>query len=551
MSKDIPLEALNITSSALSDRAIKLVNHRELHVKRNDEDVNQYDVNDQETIQSVQNNNSIWFKTLTSFKKYLRFIGPGLMVSVAYMDPGNYSTSVSAGASNRYSLLFVVLLSNIIAIFYQSLCVKLGTVTGLDLSRACREYLPPWLNYTIYVFAEASIIATDIAEVIGSAIALNILLKIPLWAGVLLTITDVLIVMMAYRPGSSIKFVKLFEYMVALLVLIVVVCFCVQLAFLPDSTSVRSIFRGYAPSHEMIEGNGIYIAVSVIGATVMPHSLFLGSALVQPRLREFDIKNKFLVEDKAKSNDENYYSYKPSYKAIKYSYKYSIIELAVTLFTFALFVNSAILIVSGSLLYVNGETNVDADLYSIYDLLSSSIAPAIGTLFMCALLASGQSAGIVCTMAGQIVCEGHIKWSLTPWIRRIVTRLISIIPCLIVSLCIGKSGLSKALNASQVVLSILLPFLVAPLIYFTSYKKFMKIEISQEDYEIEEFKKSNNFFYKYIVYGKDSLIKDTENNKYYKDMSNNFIVTGFCIMFWILVSIMNVYAIYSAAKNGV
>ncbi|GMF73468.1 unnamed protein product [[Candida] boidinii] len=177
------------------------------------------------------------------------------MVSVAYMDPGNYSTSVSAGASNRYSLLFVVLLSNIIAIFYQSLCVKLGTVTGLDLSRACREYLPAWLNYIIYAFAEAAIIATDIAEVIGSAIALNILLKIPLWAGVLLTITDVLIVMMAYRPGSSMNFVKLFEYMVATLVLIVVVCFCVQIAFLPDTISVRSIFRGYAPSHEMIQGN--------------------------------------------------------------------------------------------------------------------------------------------------------------------------------------------------------------------------------------------------------------------------------------------------------
>lgn len=532
------------------------------------------------------------FKT---FRKYLGFVGPGLMVSVAYMDPGNYSTSVAAGASNRYSLLFVVLFSNIIAIFYQSLCVKLGTVTGLDLSRSCRKHLPWYLNWTVYCFAECAIIATDIAEVIGTAIALNILIKVPLPAGVCITLIDVLIVMMAYQPGANLKFVKMFEMIVATLVFIVIICFCVQLSYLKN-VDVRTLFRGWIPSHEMIEGQGIYIAVSVIGATVMPHSLFLGSALVQPRLRDYDLKQKRklmlqkqLIADSddeaqevdviavsnsekkqqsdsydvevSENSDEAYYSYVPSFGAIKYAYKYSVVEVALTLFTFALFVNSSILIIAGSSLYGSAEA-ADADLYSIHDLLSQTIAPAVGTIFMCALLASGQSAGIVCTMAGQIICEGHMNWKMKPWIRRLVTRGIAIIPSLIVCLVIGKEGLSKALNASQVVLSILLPFLVLPLLYFTSNTKFMLVEITEEEYE-EEIKyqlrkvnKKRNFlikWYKKLTFSDvdHSLIKDENNSRYYKCMVNDWPVIILCGLFWLLIAIMNVYAIYSAAKNGI
>ncbi|CAK7902735.1 manganese transporter Smf1p [[Candida] anglica] len=501
-------------------------------------------------------------RTKQVLRKFASFIGPGLMVSVAYMDPGNYATGVTAGASNKYTLLFFVLISNIIAIFLQSLCIKLGSVTGYDLARCCRENLPRWLNLILWVLAECAIIATDVAEVIGSAIALNILIKVPLPAGVVITIVDVLFVLMAYRnDSSSAKFVRIFEYAVASLVLAVCVCFAVELANIPTEgiKTVREIFRGFAPSKEMFDGSGITIAISIIGSTVMIHSLFLGSGLVQPRLREFDVQNGYVklneivndekddqieVQENEKSDsssitdsvrekmvqrlqrerEANYFynDYKPSYHAINYSLKYSIIELALTLFTVALFVNAAILIVAGATLNNTPEA-VDADLYTIHSLLSTTLAPVVGTVFMLALLFSGQSAGIVCTIAGQIVSEGHINWTLKPWIRRLVTRAISIVPCLIITLCIGRNGLSDALNISQVVISILLPPLTAPLIYFTCKKSIMKIELPKE--------------------------MQTETTKY-KYMCNNWITTIFAVLIWIFISVLNVYAIVDMAMNG-
>lgn len=220
-------------------------------------------------------------------------------------------------------------------------------------------------------------------------------------------------------------------------------------------------------------------------------------------------------------------------------------ELTITLITLALFVNSAILIVSGSTLYGTEEA-IDADLYTIHDLLSRSLAPAVGTIFMVALLASGQSAGIVCTIAGQIVSEGHINWTLKPWLRRLVTRSISIIPCLIISVCIGRNGLGIALNISQVVISILLPPLTAPLIYFTCSKKIMKVELNENDEAIG-------------VTGQEEEVEDEESNdqdtngsgKKYKYMTNNWITSIVAVIIWFFVSTLNVYAIYEMAKNGV
>jgi metal iron transporter len=453
------------------------------------------------------------------------------------MDPGNYATGVTAGASNRYSLLFIVFLSNIIAIFLQILCIRLGSVTGYDLARCCREYFPKKLNYVLWVLAECAIIATDVAEVIGSAIALNILLKIPLPAGVCITIVDVLFVLMAYRNDtSSTKFVRLFEYMVAVLVLGVTVCFAVELSKV--HANARDVFRGFVPSKEMFAGSGMTIATSIIGATVMVHSLFLGSGIVQPRLREYDVQHGIVkfdddehdtdsVDEKQSQDSREaayfYSSYKPSYQAIKYSLKYSVIELTLTLLTFALFVNSAIVIVSGATMYDTPEA-VDADLYTIHDLLSRNLAPAVGTIFMLALLFSGQSAGIVCTIAGQIVSEGHINWTLKPWLRRLVTRAISIVPCLIISLCIGRNGLGTALNVSQVVISLLLPPLTAPLIYFTCKKSIMKVELPLE--------------------------LQTGGEKY-KYMNNSWWVAGLAGIIWLVISALNVYAIVDMAKNGV
>ncbi|AET37808.1 divalent metal ion transporter SMF1 Ecym_2051 [Eremothecium cymbalariae DBVPG len=478
--------------------------------------------------------------------KYLKFVGPGLMISVAYMDPGNYATGVSAGASNQFALLYVVLYSGLIAVFLQSLCVKLGTVTGLDLSRACREFLPQWINLCIYLFAEAAIIATDVAEVIGGAVALNILMKIPLPAGICITCADVFLVLLAYGvSSSSMRLVRIFEMCVAMLVFAVTICLCVELAYIPSGTSVSKVLRGFLPSKEAFENGGMYTATAILGATVMPHSLFLGSGIVQPRLLEYDVKHGHysmdLSSDDGSTNekkkdtslerDAKYLNYRPTIHAIRYAMKYSIIEVAITLVTFALFVNCAILIIAGASLYGTEEA-LDADLYTIHALLSKSLTPAAGTIFMLALLFSGQSAGIVCTIAGQIVCEGHIKWTITPWKRRVLTRGIAIIPCLIISLSVGKTGLSMALNASQVVLSILLPFLTAPLIYFTSKKSIMRVRCDSLEHETDD-------------EDEDEDEEDHESQVIRKcvDMSNSWMTTTVAVAIWIFISVLNVYSI--------
>lgn len=406
-------------------------------------------------------------------KKYLRFIGPGAMTAVAYIDAGNFSSSVSAGAQYQYHLLFIMFISSCIAVFLQTLAIRLGTISGRDLAQLCREEFPQWLNLILYVFAEIAIIATDIAEVVGTAVALNILFHIPLIVGVILTIVDVLCILMLYRGGKSVKFVYYFEYGVSFLVLGVVICFAIQLSRIPP-TSAGQVFHGFIPSKVIFEGQAMYAACSILGATVMPHSLYLGSSIVKPRLYERDVK---LGNISSEFDQDKLLVYRPSLDAINYSLKYSVTELFISLFTFALFVNAAILIVAGATMY--GTKNAgDADLYSIYDSLCELLSKGSGILFIVALLLSGQSAGIVCTIAGQIVCEGHIKWTFKPWIRRVFTRCLAIIPCLIVSACVGKSGIGQVLNASQVVLSILLPFLVLPLIYFTSKSSIMTIGAS-------------------------------------------------------------------------
>ncbi|KAK1756609.1 natural resistance-associated macrophage protein-domain-containing protein [Echria macrotheca] len=412
---------------------------------------------------------------------YAHFIGPGFMISVAYIDPGNYATDIAAGASYRFKLLFIVLLSNLFAILLQSLAIKLGTVTGLDLASACRAFLPRWLNYVLYALAEIAIIATDIAEVIGTAIALNLLIpQLPLVAGCALSILDVMVILFFYNPTGTIRGLRLFEGFVCLLVLGVVICFCIQLSLITD-TSVGEVFRGYLPSGAIVEQEGLYQACGILGATVMPHSLFLGSGIVQPRLRDYDTKRGFLPaasSSAASSTNEGVdkVHYIPSQAAIKHCLKFSIIELALSLFTFALFVNSAILIVAGASLYNNPDAIGQDDIFAIHDLLSKSLSPAAGTIFALALLLSGISAGIVCTIAGQMVSEGALNWKMRPWLRRLVTRSISITPSIIIAGAVGRSGLNTALTASQVALSSVLPFVTAPLIYFTCLNRYMTVQ---------------------------------------------------------------------------
>jgi len=403
--------------------------------------------------------------------RYAHFVGPGFMIAVAYIDPGNYATDVEAGAETRYAHLFIVLMSNLFAIFLQSLCIKLGSVTGLNLAENCRKHLPKWLNIVLYLMAESAIIATDIAEVIGSAIALNLLFHIPLVAGCAITVVDVLLLLIFYKPDGSMKRLRVFEFFVMGLVLGVMVCFCIQLSYIRD-TSASEVFRGYLPSPAIIKGNGIYLSCGILGATVMPHSIFLGSGVVQPRLKQFDEQNGYHVHNTTEQVEEE--KYRPSIHAIRSCLKYSIAELATQLFTFALFVNSAILIVAGSSLYANGDAS-QADLFGIHKLLSNNLSKAAGTIFALALLLSGTSAGIVATMAGQMVSEGMLNWTVQPWMRRLITRAISIIPSIVIAASVGRHGLSRALTASQVVLSVILPFVSAPLLWFTCKSSIMSV----------------------------------------------------------------------------
>ncbi|EON66890.1 hypothetical protein W97_06293 [Coniosporium apollinis CBS 100218] len=444
-----------------------------------------------------------WIKRVRAvLVKYIKFIGPGFMVAVAYIDPGNYATDVAAGAAFEYKLLFMILVSNIFAIFLQSLCVKLGSVTGMDLAQNCKAHCPPWLNYTLYCFAEAAIIATDIAEVIGTAIALNVLINVPLVAGCAISIVDVLIILFWYRPTGTMRGVRAFEIFVMLLVIGVVVCFCFQLSLIEDA-SIGAVFRGYLPSEVITQSKGLYQACGILGATVMPHSLYLGSGIVQSRLRAFDEANP---SPAAPSLDAKY---RPSLRAIKSCLSYSIVETALSLFTFALFVNSAILIVAGASLHGTAAAE-DADLFQIHALLSSTLSPAAGTIFALALLLSGTSAGIVCTIAGQMVSEGQLNWKVKPWVRRLITRSISITPSIIIAGAVGRDGLSRALEASQVALSVILPFVTAPLIWFTCWNKYMTVASDERETGVAQ-----------------------------TGMRNHWVTAGVAVLIWGIIVIMN------------
>ncbi|KAK5113319.1 hypothetical protein LTR85_010936 [Meristemomyces frigidus] len=499
-------------------------------------------------------------RTATVLKKYSKFIGPGFMISVAYIDPGNYATDVAAGATYRFKLLFIVLLSNIFAIFLQSLCIKLGTVTGLNLAEMCKAHLPRWLNLTLYFFAESAIIATDIAEVIGTAIALELLSngKIPLVAGCAISIVDVLFILIFYRPNDgSMRALRAFEIFVALLVIGVVVCFCFQLSLI-EGVGVREVFRGYAPSSALVQGRGLYQACGILGATVMPHSLYLGSGIIQARLKDFDehkttdqhSANLASDVDGADEEEDPVISekYRPSLQAIKSCMSYSIAELAISLFTFALFVNSAILIVAGaSLSNVAGADN--ATLFGIHDLLSRSLAPAAGTIFALALLLSGMSAGIVCTIAGQMVSEGQLSLKITPWVRRLMTRSISITPSIIVAGALGKQGVSQALEGSQFALSVILPFVSAPLIYFTCRNKYMTVGGATRNASIAahdgggggaEVEDDSDSSVQQGVRRRGGSPENGQDDGIGVKMANHWITAAFAVAIWLIIVIMNV-----------
>ena len=376
------------------------------------------------------------------WRKMLAFSGPGYLVAVGYMDPGNWATDLAGGSGFGYTLLCVILLSNLMAILLQALCARLGIATQRDLAQACRDHYSPAVSFSLWIICELAICACDLAEVIGSAIALNLLFKIPLVVGVCITALDVLAVL--YLQNKGFRYI---EALVVVLILTIGSCFLLEIIF--AKPNLAAVFAGFAPSPEVVTNREmLYIAIGILGATVMPHNLYLHSSVVQTRK----------------------YEQTPAGKAE--AIKFSTIDSSVALM-FALFINAAILIVSAATFHSRGQHNV-AEIQDAYKLLSPMLGvPVASALFAFALLASGQNSTLTGTLAGQIVMEGFLNIRLRPWLRRLITRLIAIVPAVITAAFFGTSGTAKLLLLSQVILSMQLSFAVIPLVLFTSDRRKM------------------------------------------------------------------------------
>ena len=376
------------------------------------------------------------------FRKLFAFIGPGYLVAVGYMDPGNWATSIAGGSTFNYTLLSVILISNIMAIILQSLAAKLGIVTGMDLAQACRDYFSKPVSFGLWVLCEIAIAACDLAELIGSAIALNLLFGIPLFWGICITALDILIVLLLQNKGF-----RYIEAFVIALIIIIAGCFIVELAM--ANPSLKSIALGFIPSSQIITNpTMLYISLGILGATVMPHNLYLHSSIVQTR--------KYDTSDEGK----------------KEAIKFATIDSTVALML-ALFVNAAILILAAATFYKSGNTEI-ASIEQAFQFLTPLLGTTLAsTLFAVALLASGQNSTLTGTLAGQIVMEGFLDIRLPSWLRRLITRSVAIIPSLIVTYLYGASGTTKLLILSQVILSFQLSFAVFPLVIFTNDKKTM------------------------------------------------------------------------------
>lgn len=381
-------------------------------------------------------------KKMSWFRKLLAFSGPGYLVAVGYMDPGNWATDLAGGSMFGYQLLSVIFISSIIAILLQHLAAKLGIVTQKDLAQACRDYYPKKYRWILWILAEVAIIACDLAEVIGSAIALQLLFKIPVILGVLITSLDVLLLLFLQSKG-----IKYLEALVISLIALIVSCFAIEM-FL-SRPEVWAVIQGIIPTSQIITDQAmLYVAIGILGATVMPHNLYLHSSLVQSR--------KISKTNEAKK------------EAIKFSTIDSTLALII-----ATFVNGAILVLSASVFHKNGLYQV-AEIQEAHQLLAPLLGTGLAsTLFALALLASGHNSTVTGTMAGQIVMEGFMNIRLKPWQRRMITRLIAITPAILVILVYGDQFLGKLLVLSQVILSMQLPFAVIPLVHFTNTKRFM------------------------------------------------------------------------------
>jgi manganese transport protein len=371
------------------------------------------------------------------FRKILAFAGPGYLVAVGYMDPGNWATDIGGGSKFGYALLSVVLISNLMAMFLQALSAKLGVVTGRDLAQACRDHYSRRTSIMLWVVCEVAIAACDLAEVLGSAVALKLLFGLPLIVGVVLTALDVLVVLAL--QGRGFRFVEAF---VVTLIATIGACFAYEIFFARPLWLEAA--HGFVPHLEILRNKEmLYIAIGILGATVMPHNLYLHSSIVQTRAFDQDRGGR------------------------REALKYSVIDSTVAL-GFALFINAAILVLGAAAFHTRGLNEV-AEIADAYKLLTPVLGASFAsTLFAFALLASGQNSTLTGTLAGQIVMEGFLQIRLKPWIRRLVTRSIAIIPAILVIGFAGEGKVTSLLILSQVVLSFQLPFAVIPLVQFTS-----------------------------------------------------------------------------------
>jgi manganese transport protein len=382
--------------------------------------------------------NPLW----PSWRKLLAFLGPGYLVAVGYMDPGNWATSLAGGSKFGYTLLFVALMSSLMAIILQSLAARLAVASGRDLAQACRDAYPKPVAFILWILAEIAIIATDIAEVIGTAIGLKLLFGLPLAWGIVITSLDVFVILMLQRLGF-----RAIEAFIIAILLVIAFCFAAQIIL--ARPELAGVFSGFVPSADIVTNpEMLYIALGILGATVMPHNLYLHSSIVQTRI--------FGDTDAARRE----------------SLTFATIDSTIALL-FALVINASILILAAAAFHANGQTDVTelGDAHSLLDpLLGSALAPI---LFAVALIGCGLNSTVTATLAGQIVMEGFLEIRLPPWMRRLITRLIAIVPASAAALWFGDAGTAKLLVLSQVVLSLQLPFAVIPLVMFTSQRAKM------------------------------------------------------------------------------
>ncbi|KAK4056297.1 Manganese transporter smf1 [Microbotryomycetes sp. JL221] len=561
-------------------------------------------------------------------KRHAAFIGPGVIASVAYIDPGNWSTDLAAGSQFGYSHLFIILLAGLIALLFQILATRLGVVSDTDVSTHCRLAMHDrprhkmfwrWgVLYPLYVMSEIGIIMTDLAELLGSAIAINLLIPaIPLWGAVLLTSGDVFLILLLFSnyPAQTVtRSMRFFEFFIGALVMVVLGSFVALLAKVDPVW--KDVFRGYVPSSGIVRGGGIYIAVGIIGATVMPHAFFIGSKIAtQRRLVPSDygededgnpieaghiplvpvrrpstgpalhLPQPFTVDldqmrhenhprgsSASTKHDDSYRQ--PSVACVRAHLPHAMFDVAGSLLGFAVLINSSILILAAAVFYygegreANPNNQGVSDLFDAFELVKRYLGHAFAYLFAVGLLMAGQSASLTVTLAGQIVSEGFIQWRTVPWKRRLVTRCIGIIPSVAVAASVGRQGIDDLLVGSQVALSIVLTFVLPPLIVFTSQQHVMAVPIKHPrsinalDKTEDEFQATATLAAR--ANGEIRLVKQRSWTKWvkmlnplrkrpvpegYVSFANPPWTIWLCSALWLMITTANVYALYDLGRG--